>query len=289
MLIHMDINYNTKCYQFEKIVFNEGIYDDFVDCTYIIHLEGNGRSERIRDEINKIPTTKNVIIVKNKGYKKCEKQLIDQAPYQDLTDAFLQCFKHAYENNYGNILIFEDDFILSPKIKEPEHIHRIQRFVKSQKDTEFLYFIGAIPIVMVPTNDLYTYIALKTVCMHSVIYSAKLIKQLNNLPTYHKHWDVIMEKYVTNRYIYCEPLCYQTFPETENKKTWGEKDNQFIVGLKNWFIKSFGMDTDPVYGFAFFYFIAKLWIILLCLFIIYIFCIFTPILLRIKYSKRKNI
>lgn len=262
----MDIQRNTKCYQFERLAFNSGIYDEFVDCTYIIHLEGNGRDARMREEIRRIPTTKRVIIVKNKGYKKCEKQLIEQAPYQDLTDAFLQCFKHAKDNGYGNILIFEDDFILSPKMRDPSHINRVGRFVTSRKDEEFVYFIGALPLAVVPTTDLHTYRALKTFCMHSIIYSEKLIRRYETLMIDHKHWDVIIDNNVRNRYIYGEPLCYQTFPETENKKTWAEKDGlPFISWAKNGFIRMFGMDADPTAGFAFLYFLAKFWLLLIVL------------------------
>jgi len=249
--------------------FERGIYDDFVDCTYIIHLEGNGREERMRKEINRIPTTKTVIIVKNKGYKKCKKQLIDQAPYQDLTDAFLQCFKHAKDNGYGHILIFEDDFILSPKIQVPKHINRVGRFIKSRKNEEFVYLIGALPITLLPTTDLYSYRALKSLCMHSIIYSERLIQRWATLATDLKHWDVIIEQNVPNRYIYCEPLCYQTFPETENKQTWAEKDGlPFISYVKIQFIRIFGMDSDPIAGFGFLYFLAKFWIVLIAFFIL---------------------
>ena len=262
----MDVQYNTACYRFETVNFDRGIYDDFVDCTYIIHLEGNGRDVRMREEIGRIPTTKIIHILNNAGYKQCEKRLIDQAPYQDLTDAFLQCFKHAKENAYGNILIFEDDFILSPKIRDPLHINRVGSFVKSRKDEEFVYLIGALPIAVFPTAQAHTYRACKTFCMHSVIYSEKLIQQWDKIATDHKHWDAIINSHVRNRYIYGEPLCYQTFPETENKRTWAEKDGApFISWIKNAFIRAFDMDKDPNNGFAFLYFFAKFWPILIVL------------------------
>ena len=87
-------------FTFETQNLQKGIFDDAIDCTYVIHLLQNGRLEHIYNEIRRTIPTKTVIIAKNLGYKKCNKKLIDNAPYQDLTDAFLQCFSHAKQNGY---------------------------------------------------------------------------------------------------------------------------------------------------------------------------------------------
>ena len=98
----MDIDYNTRCYDIKKHTYNKGILDNSVDATYIIHLKDNGRFEHIQTQLKEYQPTKNVYIVYNKGFKKCSKKLIEQISYQDLSDAFLQCFKHANEHNYNN-------------------------------------------------------------------------------------------------------------------------------------------------------------------------------------------
>jgi hypothetical protein len=118
----MDINNNTYCYHFTEINFKSGVFDETIDCTYIIHLIDNGRLQHIYSEINKISTTKKIIILMNKGYKKCKKKLIEQQTYQDLTDAFLQCLKHAKSKGHKNILILEDDFIFDNKLMNKHHI-----------------------------------------------------------------------------------------------------------------------------------------------------------------------
>ena len=254
----MNVPQNTACYRFETILFERGVYDEFVDCTYIIHLEGNGRKERFLKEIRETPMTRTTIILNNQGYKKCKKTLIDQAPYNDMTDAFLQCFKHAKESGYKNILVLEDDFIFDSKIRDPVNVNRVSRFVRSKAGEEFVYFIGALPLVLLPTMDFHSYRAVKTQTMHSIIYSEKLIQRWETLNLEAKHWDVIIDQNVANRYIYEKPLCYQTFPETENRKTWSEKDGGPLIGqIKNWFIRVFRMDVDPKDGFAFLYFFAK--------------------------------
>jgi len=64
---------NSKCYNFNKITYANGLLDDAVDATYIIHLEGNGRYEDILKQLDLYQPTKIVYIVFNKGYKNCSK------------------------------------------------------------------------------------------------------------------------------------------------------------------------------------------------------------------------
>jgi len=64
-------------------------------------------------------------IVINKGFQNCDKKLIEQISYNDLTDAFLQCLYDAKEKMYNNVLILEDDFIFSDEITEKETIEKI--------------------------------------------------------------------------------------------------------------------------------------------------------------------
>jgi hypothetical protein len=282
----MDINNNTYCYHFTEINFDSGVFDETIDCTYIIHLIDNGRLQHIYSEINKISTTKKIIIVMNKGYKKCKKKLIEQQTYQDLTDAFLQCLKDAKSKGYKNILILEDDFIFDNKLMNKHHINNINNFIKTKND-EYVYFIGFIPIIIYPTIDLHTINVVKSLTMHSVIYSEKLIQNYEKLDLSYKHWDVIIEKNIKNKYAYYIPLCYQLFPETENKKSWSEKDNNDIVNkIKNIVIQFFNMDKTPYNGFMFCYFFAYF---LFVFFFIFLLCLITNIIKYIIKSLAKNV
>ena len=40
-----------SCYNFEKLNYKAGLFDETVDATYIIHLEGNGRYENILKQL----------------------------------------------------------------------------------------------------------------------------------------------------------------------------------------------------------------------------------------------
>jgi hypothetical protein len=259
----MDIQYNSHCYTFEEKRYDAPILDGIADVTYIIHLENNGRKSHVEDQLSKYQPTNRVFIVHNEGYKNCEKKLIDQAPYQDLTDAFLQCFRHADENDYENILILEDDFIFSPEMKNAKTIHAIAEFFKNQRDREFIYYLGCIPICIFPYNVSHYY-SIKSLTAHAIIYSKQARKK--HIDTHYKHWDVILEKNFPNRYLYCHPLCYQLFPETENKKTWAEKDSVIISWLKDRMIQTLHLDKEAEWGFAIIYYFAKLlFLLLLCM------------------------
>lgn len=287
----MDIDYNTYCYDIKKYNYDKGILDDSVDATYIIHLKDNGRIEHVLEQLKEYHPTKIVYIVYNDGFKKCNKKLIEQISYQDLTDAFLQCFKHANNKNYNNILILEDDFIFSPKIKNAENIKSLNTFLNEKKDQEFIYYLGCNPILICPySSNLEHYKAYKSLSMHSVVYSKKArIAKLNvNL----KHWDVIVEKGIKNRYLYYEALCYQTYPDTENKVSWSEKDNILIGNLKNIIIKLLNLDNKPEPGFTIIYVIAKI-ITLIIFFILfailfYILSYFVSCFTSVKLNKYKK-
>ncbi len=266
----MDIDYNTYCYRFEKLSFEKGLLDEFVDATYIIHLENNGRNEHIEEQLKQIQPTKTVYIAHNSGFKNCNKKLIDQISYQDLSDAFLQCFKHANNQSYNNILILEDDFIFNPEIKKRENIQSINTFITEKKNSDepFIYYLGCLPCVIYPYSvNLNHYKSLKSFAMHSIIYSraARNVKLNLNL----KHWDVIIEDGISNKYLYYKPLCYQTFPDTDNKKSWGEKDNFVISAIKLFIMKLLNLNNNYEPGFSIIYGFSKFLYLFFVLLIIY--------------------
>jgi len=260
--MEMDIPYNTHCYTFEELNYTKGFLDLSVDATYIIHLKNNGRMNAIQDQLSSFQPTSSVYIVHNQGFKNCNKKLIEQVSYQDLTDAFLQCFKHADEQGYGNILILEDDFIFAEDIKNKQHLDAVNSFLLEKKNENMIYYLGSIPILIAPCQTNFQhYYSFKSCCTHAIIYSQKVRREKLNLNL--KHWDVIIENGVSSRYLYYKPLCYQTFPETENKQTWGEKDNVIIFTIKDWIIHLLNLDKTPEPGYSILYTLAKIFGIVL--------------------------
>jgi hypothetical protein len=260
------MNRITTCYDYEEYNYDNPLLD--VDATYIIHLEGNGKYESIIDQLHKYPISKKVYIVLNKGYKKCKKHPSITKSTLDIIDAYLEIFEHA--KNKGNILILEDDFMFDDKILEPIHKNNINHFIKTKSQTDFIYYIGALPIILLP-YDYYNYKNVLSIGSHSVIYSKKFRDKVRERVRNHEiinDWDAYLKLH--NGYVYYKPLCYQLFPDTENAKHWG--DHNIILhnlGLfVRFFMKFVGLDKS-IAAYSYFYFVSKLWI-LLFLFIIWI-------------------
>ncbi len=274
----MELNKNTHCYTFEKKIFNDGLLDETVDATYIINLEGNGRIESILNQLENYHPTNIVYIVHNKGYKKCEKTLPENVSYQDLTDAFLQCFKHSEENHYKNILILEDDFIFDEKIKDKSHIKNINTFNFEHKTEAYIFKLGVLPKILIPYNS-YIYKGM-SVGTHCCIYSEKLKKEiiLKEEREKIKDWDIFFNLQKTS-YIYYTPLCYQLFPVTENRESWGKELefntffsllNKIFQKIYSAYISILNLDKTPQPGYDIVYVISKIlfYIILFLLFVI---------------------
>jgi len=274
----MKINYNTKCYTFKKIIYTEGFLDYSLDATYIIHLKNNGRLQDIYEQLKIYQPTKIVYIVFNEGFKNCKKQNYITDTAEDLVDVNIQIFKHAKNINYNNILILEDDFFFSEKIKSSFHQHNINTFIKSNDNNPLIYYLGCIPSLLLP-YDYYNYKVISACVTHAVIYNAQireiiLIKDQSNI----KDWDAELYLYINNKYKYTYyiPLCYQLFTETDNSKTWGKS-----IPLQSYFssynliamhiFNFLGMNKHAEPGYSIFYFCSKITIYLLILIIILIF------------------
>ena len=267
----MNVNHNTKCYTFKKIIYTEGFLDDSVYATYIIHLKDNGRLEHVYEQLKIYHPTKIVYIVFNEGFKICKKQNYITDTAEDLVDANIQNFRHANNNNYKNILVLEDDFIFSEKIKSDFHQHNINTFIKSNDTNPLIYYLGCVPNILLP-YDYYNYTVFKGVAAHSVIYNTKMREIiLNKNQDIIKDWDVELWNHL--RYTYYIPLCYQLFTDTENSTNWGKESLFDLLASKMalQIYKICGMNKHAEPGYSLFYFISKINIYVIILIIILIF------------------
>jgi hypothetical protein len=252
---------NYKAYEFELFSNNSGLFDeDIINATYIIHLENNGRYDHILEQIKKFKTTNKIYILHNKGFKSGLKQeYIDKAPL-DLVDAFLTCFKHASNNNYKNVLIFEDDFICDEKLLDKSITNDIVNFIRSKtKQNElFIYFLGVLPYITSLSfgNHRKCFLGLGT---HATIYSNKFIKKALEYDQKNiDDWDYFVTIYIKNmfhinsKYMYNKCLCYQPFTETENSKYWalsGGIIGEIYKNILREILRSLKFDKEPKDGF----------------------------------------
>lgn len=262
------------CYNFKKNIFNNPIFENSIDATYIIHLIYNKRLEHVINQLKIYHPTKIVYILFNRGYKKCKKKKFIINPPLDLVDCNIHIFKHAKSLNYNNILILEDDFIFNKEILNIKHIYNIENFLIKKKNDNFIYLLGCLPLFMIPYNS-NTYQYVINLGAHSVIYSKNIRNKILNLDQkLICDWDLLLCKYITNKYCYYKPLCYQLFYETDNSKHWGINSYfynilKYLCILVKYLFKIFKMDIKPEPGFSYFYIFGKLfWFIIFIIFII---------------------
>jgi hypothetical protein len=278
------------CYSFHQFIFDKGIFDTEVDATYIIHLEGNGRLESIQTQLSLFPPTRHVFLLKNKGYKKCEKKKTITTPPLDLIDAFLQTFQHAQNNHFDNILVLEDDFFWNNDL--PNHSSLILSFLNKKRGEPFVYKLGCLPFFMIP-YDFYNYWNLCSCGSHASIYSRSYREYVLSLdPTIIKDWDSfnILHSFYFN-YTYYQPMCYQLFPNTDNSNFWGY-DHFFLFYLFVQFFKGInyllGLDHSLEPGYTFYYGFSK-GIFLILLFVFFYFIFWSLYKLKFLIRKHKSI
>jgi hypothetical protein len=289
----MELKRSRQCYTFKKMKYNMGLLHDAVDATYIIHLEGNGRYDDIMNQLKIYHPTKEVYILFNKGYKKCQKDEHIKLPAHDLVDAFLHIFKHAKNENYDNILILEDDFIFIEKIKKTSTQQDICTFLNEHKNEDYQYFLGCLPLLQLPcTLDCKHYINICSLGMHAVIYTKKNREML--LKVNQKNitdWDYYSFTH-SRRYTYCEPLCYQLLNDTENSRNW-HKDNSIlhiIALLTKKILNLFKLDTQIEPGYSFLYIFSKIFaFILLFLILVIVYNIVNRVIVKNRLKPKTNL
>jgi hypothetical protein len=147
------------------------------------------------------------------------------------------------------------------------HTTNIDTFVKSH-DT-FIYRLGCLPIIQTPYN-MHNYNGISAGA-HCTLYSKTIRNKILNDKTRITDWDVYIN-FISINYIYYTPICYQLFPNTENRNNWGI-DNIFIYFITQLFgvgiIKLFGLDTSIEPGYSNLYFISKLIPVMLFILAIY--------------------
>jgi hypothetical protein len=263
---------DSPCYSLKEYHFDDPIFND-IEATYIIHLEGNGRYEDIEKQLQTYHPTKLVYLVLNKGFKKCEKDKRIDKSYLDLIDAFFTIFKDANEKQYENILVLEDDFTFDEKILDKTHATSIESFLKEKQGNLFAYYLGTLPILQMTLNTAHN----RVFCSggtHACIYPQTFIKHMveNVKQETVLDWDNYMNEKHT-RYKYHTPLCYQLFPQTENKIHWGHES--LISSIIFHYIREINiiallkLDTNIHPGYDIFEFASKFifWFIVITLII----------------------
>jgi len=266
----------SKCTSYDYIHFDNGILDNIIDAVYVILLKKSHRTSAVYRQINEYKLSKNNFIQINEKFTECEVSLNKQLPSEHIIYNTVNILKHANNNNFNNILVFQDDFILDREIKDKEVINDLEVFINNNDFS--IYYIGCLPIIFNPFEQKH-HKSIFSVANHSVIYSKYardiLIHNYNKNNTFTIEWykinlpiykldDIYYNFILNNKYFYHKPLCYQVFEETDNKKQWTNSSIDFVFNIMK-------LDKDPEYGFHLFYKISFILNILVIFFILYLF------------------
>jgi predicted nucleic acid-binding protein len=212
----------SQCYNFVLKEYNSGIFDEFIDATYILTMEKSlERHKNIENQLKKVIPTKKIFIVYNKGFKNCDKGKNIDVSTKDIIHSNLEVYKHANKNKYNNILTLEDDFIFQEIIKEKKHIKRLNKFLKAHDNKSLLLYLGGVKYILFPYTNYFNinYIS----CGAESIISTRKYRDyiLKNKKKIYKKgdWD-IYNNIKLNKYSYYKTLITQTFPNTENRNNW---------------------------------------------------------------------
>ena len=258
---------NKNCYNYELRTYETGLFDTFVDVTYIItSLDDKKRNANIEHQLSRCIPTKQIYMVYNKIYKKCHKILPKQIPPYDIKDAYLNIMQHSIDQNYNNILVLENDFIYSDILldntKNGDILREIRDFFVDYSDTTFAYNLGPLFSLCYPNLNPFsvhknTFQIILGGGTHACIFNNKIQHDLilekpnQSILPFHQDIEKNIDMYLNqnyNVYFYKTPLIYQIVENTVNQNHWN--DNPIIHQIIMGDIRFFQLDKQPEPGFS---------------------------------------
>jgi hypothetical protein len=272
-------------YKIEEIYFDKPIFNNIIDCTYILLCCGEKpkRLDNVLKNIKILQPTKKVKLVYNKGFDNCK---FSKSINHDLINMQTFIFNDSIKNRYDRILYLEDDFELKEKINQKD-IDNIINFIQLKNPD--VYGLGNIsfPKINYIFNKSQKVIGNFLGCAHAMIYNKKYmfkyIDFINNYKEQEKLGIDFIPSQINNLevYRYYKPLIYQKFPETENQTNgWKNQMGNFIAIISIFFIKLLRLDKNIEPGYTIFYIFPYIIYFLLLLLIV--------LIIIIIYKKNKN-
>lgn len=203
-------------YSFETLRFDNPTLRS-VTTSYLITMVGSKRRESYMRQLETHRPTGKVVVVHNKGYRRCRKKGVRSAA-QDLWHAN-QTIASLCEAREGGeaVLILEDDVEFTPHFSEMAS--EIDRFMKENEHAEIAYALGVQGFFSVPIDTSHVRI-LSGGFTHAVIYSSPALSRFKEtgIPTWGLHDIVIFSKLYTYapRFV----CAVQAYERTENAAVW---------------------------------------------------------------------
>ena len=146
----------TKIIKFKNLSNSERDYFEFVDAVYIITVKKEKITKRQKNSIKNI----NMLGCQNKAYwcvtkgykyKNCN----HENAYENLCYNYNKITEDAIKNDYDNIFIFEDDFVINvdPWKDYDERIKNIKMLINENKRNAIVIYLGYFPVFSVYLNE----------------------------------------------------------------------------------------------------------------------------------------
>ena len=254
---------NDECYIFREWTppSPPPIYVKIVRTVYVITTAPPGdMSERLKEalrHLGNVNIAPSIVIVYNRTYKRCHKELCHKTSSYDLIDANRHTAQHAQAHFPGeSICIMEDDFQWTDVSTAATHLEHVRDFVKKKAQVMDHYSLGSLsfPFGVWPISwNLRHWCIQKGGWFQSVIHTPRGIDKLASIPFCIDDKSderdigidtVCIEENVT--YMYFMPLTVQPINDSHNQKeNWGKK-LWGQIGTR--FARQWKMHEDPRRG-----------------------------------------
>ena len=146
--------------------------------TYVMTMENaKERHQQIKDQLEYFKLTKKATFIYNTGFKKCDKIYRTPKKCEKINDTFVDLLHaihnihdDALNNGYNNILLLQDDAVISKEILEPEVAENLDKLVKDYKNKPLLLKLGVIPVITSYYNNHFRKVLLSGGA-HAIIYN----------------------------------------------------------------------------------------------------------------------
>lgn len=275
---------NKQCYYYKYIKQENGIFENTVDAVFVLLMENSKREDSVKNQLSKYNLHSNIIIQYNKGFKSCKKKLIEYKSNYDLLDAYIQVFNYSNKNNYENILVLEDDFIVTKNIYKKDYISAISNFIKNNDYNVFS--LGTHCFLKKKKINNYINKCFIYPSAHANIYNKQYFKIFKDLVDKKilRHADQYIN--VNKLYMVNIPIIIQPYETTENKQNWdiiGLYSHLFLDKLLNINWDKNYKEKELEYWERYYYFFTKVNIYILANIIIIILKIIIIIVVVIIY------
>tara|TARA_B100002051_G_scaffold271087_1_gene305127 strand:+ start:942 stop:1793 length:852 start_codon:yes stop_codon:yes gene_type:complete len=203
------------CYREEILWFDNPLFsEDVVPVSYLLTMENSSRRASYMQQLADFRPTKKVIILHNKGWKRCEKPTWVTNSSADLWHANLEVANRAS----GCVLLLEDDVQFLPHVRQD--VTRVETLLREKRDETFFYTLGTrfMHSVMMNNSTQHHLRVIFGADAHAIIYNNIKALQDLDVPNGQLHDFCVYNQ--MDGYTFERPLAIQYAETTENSTHW---------------------------------------------------------------------